>query len=112
MKKLKLDLSSFTGLQEYQNILTWDNVVSKKMYLTGGVGASGTGEAFGENYELPNAEAYAETCAAIANIFWNHRMFLLTGDSKYMDVLERILYNGAISGVSLEGNSFFYTNVL
>jgi DUF1680 family protein len=108
------DVSALSDDNEYKQALNhlWDNVVSKKMYLTGGVGASGTGEAFGENYELPNAEAYAETCAAIANIFWNHRMFLLTGDSKYMDVLERILYNGAISGVSLEGNSFFYPNVL
>ena len=108
------DLSALYNDSEYKQALDhlWDNVVSKKMYLTGGIGSSATGEAFGENYELPNSEAYAETCAAIANVFWNHRMFLLTGNSKYMDVLERILYNGAISGVSLEGNSFFYPNVL
>lgn len=108
------DITALCNDQEYKVALDhlWDNVVGKKMYLTGGVGASGTGEAFGENYELPNSDAYAETCAAIAQIFWNHRMFLLTGESKYMDVLERILYNGSISGVSLEGNSFFYPNVL
>lgn len=108
------DISALFDERVYKQALDhiWDNVISKKIYLTGGIGARGTGEAFGENYELPNAEAYAETCAAIANIFWNHRMFLLTGESKYMDILERTLYNGSISGVSLEGNSFFYDNVL
>jgi DUF1680 family protein len=108
------DVSALFDNREYKLALDyiWNNVVGKKIYLTGGVGASGTGEAFGRDYELPNAEAYAETCAAIAQIFWNHRMFLLTGESKYIDVLERVLYNGSISGVSLEGNSFFYPNVL
>jgi len=108
------DVSALYDKREYKRALDqiWNNVVDNKIYLTGGVGASGTGEAFGNNYELPNADAYAETCAAIAQIFWNHRMFLLTGESKYMDVLERVLYNGSISGVSLEGNSFFYPNVL
>lgn len=108
------DISALYNDLAYKRALDklWENMVSKKMYLTGGIGSSATGEAFGENYELPNSEAYAETCAAIANVFWNHRMFLLTGNSKYMDILERILYNGAISGVSLEGNSFFYPNVL
>jgi DUF1680 family protein len=108
------DISALYNDQDYKIALDhiWENVVGEKMYLTGGVGASGTGEAFGSDYELPNKDAYAETCAAIAQIFWNHRMFLLTGESKYMDVLERILYNGSISGVSLEGNSFFYPNVL
>jgi DUF1680 family protein len=90
----------------------WDNVVSKKMYITGGIGARHEGEAFGDNYELPNKTAYNETCAAIGNVYWNHRMFLLSGDSKYIDVLERSLYNGLISGVSLEGNLFFYPNCL
>jgi DUF1680 family protein len=90
----------------------WDNVVSKKLYITGGVGARHQGESFGDNYELPNQTAYNETCAAIGNIYWNHRMFLLTGDAKYIDVLERTLYNGMISGVSLEGNTFFYPNCL
>jgi DUF1680 family protein len=90
----------------------WDNVVSKKLYITGGIGARHKDESFGDNYELPNLTAYNETCAAIGNIFWNHRMFLLTGDAKYIDVLERTLYNGMISGVSLEGNTFFYPNCL
>jgi hypothetical protein len=108
------DVASLTGDREYIQAIDriWNNVVSKKMYLTGGIGATGSGEAFGGNYELPNAAAYAETCAAIGNVFWNHRMFLLHGDAAYMDVLERILYNGALSGVSLEGNRFFYPNPL
>ena len=79
---------------------------------TGGIGARHKGEAFGDDYELPNATAYAETCAAIANIFWNQRMFLLHGDARYIDVLERSLYNGFLSGVSFSGDRFFYTNPL
>lgn len=90
----------------------WDNVVSKKIYITGGVGNEPVGEAFGDNYKLPNLNCYNETCAAIGNIFWNHRMFLLLGDSKYIDVLEKTLYNGLLSGYSLDGNRFFYTNPL
>ncbi|AHW59499.1 hypothetical protein SAMN05444285_10366 [Draconibacterium orientale] len=90
----------------------WNNVVNKKIYITGGVGAKHDGEAFGENYELPNLTAYNETCAAIANVYWNYRMFLLHGDSKYIDVLERSLYNGVISGVALDGTNFFYPNPL
>ncbi|MBS1681833.1 MAG: glycoside hydrolase family 127 protein [Bacteroidetes bacterium] len=90
----------------------WQNVAGKKMYLTGGVGAAGDGERFGKNYELPNATAYAETCAAIAQVFWNHRMFMLHGESKYIDILEKVLYNGVISGVSLDGRSFFYSNAM
>jgi len=95
----------------------WENVVTKKLYLTGGIGAVGepgyaTGEAFGKNYELPNLTAYNETCAAIGNVMWNHRLFLLHGDGKYIDVLERILYNGLLSGVSLSGDRFFYPNPL
>ena len=90
----------------------WQNVVSKKLYLTGGIGARHQGESFGDNYELPNLTAYNETCAAIGNIYWNHRMFLLHGHAKYIDVLERTLYNGMISGVSLSGDSFFYPNCL
>ena len=90
----------------------WNDVVEHKQYLTGGLGARGHGEAFGEAYELPNDVAYAETCAAVANMLWNHRMFLLTGDSKYMDVFERVLYNGFLAGVSLEGDQFFYVNPL
>jgi DUF1680 family protein len=90
----------------------WENVVSKKLYITGGIGARHEGESFGEAYELPNLTSYNETCAAIGNIYWNHRMFLLHGEAKYIDVLERTLYNGMISGVSLAGNSFFYPNCL
>ncbi|MBN1694357.1 glycoside hydrolase family 127 protein [candidate division WOR-3 bacterium] len=90
----------------------WENVVSKKLYITGGIGARHDGESFGDDYELPNLTSYNETCAAIGNIYWNHRMFLLHGEAKYIDVLERTLYNGMISGVSLKGNSFFYPNCL
>lgn len=90
----------------------WNNIVTKKLYLTGGIGALHQGEAFGENYELPNLTAYNETCAAIANVYWNYRLFLLHGDSKYMDVLERSLYNGVISGVGMDGKTFFYPNPL
>jgi len=90
----------------------WENVVGKKLYLTGGIGATRHGEAFGANYELPNKTAYNETCAAIANALWNHRMFLLHGDAKYLDVLERILYNGFLSGVAVSGVEFFYPNPL
>ncbi len=90
----------------------WNNVVTKKLYITGGIGATHSGEAFGPNYHLPNMSAYCETCAAIGNVYWNHRMFLLHGDGKYIDVLERSLYNGVISGVSLDGKGFFYPNPL
>ena len=90
----------------------WRDVVDTKLYITGGIGARGSGEAFGEKYELPNRSAYAETCAAIANALWNQRMFLLHGDAQYADVLERVLYNGFLSGISLEGNTFFYPNPL
>jgi len=90
----------------------WADVVGKKLYLTGGVGAAGEYEGFGPAYKLPNLVAYCETCAAIANALWNHRMFLLQGDGKYIDVLERILYNGMISGVALDGKTFFYPNPL
>jgi DUF1680 family protein len=90
----------------------WGNVVGKKLYITGGIGATGRGEAFGAAYELPNMSAYNETCAAVGNDYWNHRLFLLHGDAKYIDVMERTLYNGLISGVSLDGKSFFYPNPL
>lgn len=90
----------------------WNNMATKKLYITGGIGSRAQGEGFGPNYELHNQSAYAETCAAIANVFWNYRMFLATGDAKYIDVLERALYNGVISGVSLSGDKFFYDNPL
>ncbi|MBR9998248.1 MAG: glycoside hydrolase family 127 protein [Cyclobacteriaceae bacterium] len=108
------DLAAYTGDFSYLPALDsiWSDVVHTKMYITGGIGASRNGEAFGAPYELPNAEAYAETCAAIANVFWNQRMFLLSGDGKYYDVLERTLYNGLLSGVSQSGDRFFYPNPL
>ncbi|PHN06257.1 glycoside hydrolase family 127 protein [Flavilitoribacter nigricans] len=90
----------------------WDNMVSKKMYITGGIGARHEGESFGDNYELPNATAYNETCASIGDVYWNHRLFMLYGDHKYYDVIERTLYNGLISGLSLDGEKFFYPNAL
>ena len=108
------DVAALTGDESYVRALDrlWTDVVSSKQYLTGGVGARHDEEAFGEDYELPNATAYNETCAAIANALWNYRMFLLHGESRYVDVLERILYNGFLSGIALSGDSFFYTNPL
>lgn len=90
----------------------WENMVNKKMYITGGIGALHEGEAFGENYQLPNLTAYNETCASIGDVYWNHRLHNLTGDVKYFDVIERTLYNGLISGLSLDGEKFFYPNAL
>ncbi len=90
----------------------WENVVSKKLYITGGIGQRAQGEGFGPNYRLPNMTSYCETCAAISNVYWNYRLFLNEGNSKYYDVLERTLYNGLISGVSLSGDLFFYDNPL
>lgn len=90
----------------------WVDLVTRKMYITGGCGARHEGEAFGEEYELPNKRAYAETCAAIANFMWNYRMFLATGEGKYVDVMEQVLYNGLLSGISLDGKHYFYVNPL
>ena len=108
------DVAALTGDKDYIKAIDaiWDNIVAKKLYITGGIGATNNGEAFGANYELPNMSAYCETCAAIGNVYVNYRLFLLHGESKYYDVLERTLYNGLISGVSLEGNGFFYPNPL
>jgi DUF1680 family protein len=90
----------------------WEHLITSKLYLTGGIGASGSGEAFGQPYELPNMTAYNETCASVGMDFWNHRLFLMEGDAKYIDVMERTLYNGLVSGVSLDGKTFFYPNPL
>lgn len=90
----------------------WHNMVEKKIYITGGIGARHEGESFGDNYELPNLTAYNETCAAIGSVYWNHRMHSMTGDVKYFDIIERTLYNGLISGLSLDGTHFFYPNAL
>jgi len=108
------DMAALTGDTSYIAAIDrlWENVVGRKLYLTGGIGARHTGEAFGDDYELPNAEAYTETCATIANVLWNQRMFLLHGDARYIDVLELSLYNGFLSGVGLSGDEFFYTNPL
>ena len=108
------DVAALNGDTAYLKAIDkiWDNMVGKKMYVQGSIGAVGDGERFGDNYELPNATAYNETCAAIGSVFWNQRMFLLHGDSKYIDVLEKTLYNGLISGVGLDGKSFFYTNAM
>jgi len=107
------DVAALKGDQRYLTAITaiWDNVVGRKLHLTGGCGARGAGEAYGDDYELPH-RCYNETCAAIAFLFWNHRMFLMTGDGKYMDVFERTLYNGFLSGISLSGDRFFYPNPL
>jgi DUF1680 family protein len=108
------DVAALTGDEGYKRAMDriWGNLVAKKYYITGGIGASGAGEAFGRDYELPNMTAYNETCAAVGNDYWNHRLFLLYGDAKYIDVMERTLYNGLISGVSLDGKTFFYPNRL
>ncbi len=108
------DVAALTGSEEYIQALDrlWENVVDKKMALTGGLGARHDRERFGENYELPNLTSYNETCAAIGSVLWNLRLFLLHQDAKYIDILERTLYNAVIVGVSLEGDTFFYPNPL
>lgn len=108
------DVAALTGDESLLHAIDtiWDNMVSKKMYVQGGLGAVPSGERFGDNYELPNTTAYNETCASIASVYWNYRMFLLHGDSKYMDILEKTLYNGLISGLGLDGKSFFYSNAM
>ncbi|MDR2495635.1 MAG: glycoside hydrolase family 127 protein [Tannerellaceae bacterium] len=90
----------------------WDDVALRNMYITGGIGSSRHNEGFTEDYDLPNREAYCETCASVGMVMWNARMNRLTGDGKYIDVLERAMYNGALAGISLEGNRFFYVNPL
>jgi DUF1680 family protein len=108
------DVAALTGDKAYFEALKriWENMSSKKLFITGGIGSRPQGEGFGPNYELFNHTAYCETCAAIANVYWNYRMFLATGESKYIDVCERALYNNVLSGVSLSGDKFFYDNVL
>jgi DUF1680 family protein len=108
------DVAALDGDKDYLRAIDqiWNNVVEKKIYVTGGIGALHEGEAFGANYELPNMTAYNETCAAVGENFWNQRLFLLHGDAMYVDVFERTLYNGLISGVSLDGKTYFYPNPL
>ncbi len=90
----------------------WTNMVDSKIYLHGGIGAKHEGESLGKNYELPNLTSYSETCASIGDVYWNNRLFMLTGNSKYFDIIERTLYNGLLSGISLDGKNFFYVNPL
>ena len=108
------DIAAIKNDSLYSNAVNnlWSNMVDKKMYITGGIGAKHEGEAFGENYELPNLTAYNETCASIGSVYWNHRLHKSSGDVKYFDVIERTLYNGLISGLSLDGTNFFYPNAL
>ena len=108
------DMAALTGDRAYFDAVRklWENVAGKKMYLTGGIGSRHDRERFGDNYELPNLIGYLETCASIGMAFWNHRMFLLTGDASYLDIMERVMYNGVLSGVSLDGALFFYANPL
>ncbi|MFX0134113.1 MAG: glycoside hydrolase family 127 protein, partial [Candidatus Hodarchaeota archaeon] len=121
MYSAMVDVGVYSNNRDYIDAVAriWNNVVSKKLYITGGIGARSYGEAFGDAYELPNyylpmedLGGYGETCAAIGNVLWNHRLFLLYGDAKYLDVLERTLYNGLIVGVSMDGKKFFYPNPL
>ncbi len=108
------DIAVLMNDADYGNAVDrlWRNMVEKKIYLTGGIGAKHEGEAFGGNYELPNLTAYNETCAAIGSVYWNHRLHCKTGLVQYMDVMERTLYNGLLAGLSLDGTHFFYPNPL
>lgn len=108
------DIAAIENDASYYNAVNklWNNVVTKKMYITGGIGSRPEGEAFGENYELPNLTGYNETCAAIGNVYWNHRLHNISGNSDYFDVIERSLYNGLVSGLSIDGKKFFYPNAL
>lgn len=108
------DIAALSGNKDYIKAIDqiWEDVVSKKMYVTGGIGSAGHNEGFSAPYELPNFNAYCETCASIAHIFWNHRLFLMHGQAKYIDVIERTLYNALSAGLSLSGDRFFYPNVL
>ncbi len=108
------DVAALTGDQGYMNAMkkVWEDVVYRNMYITGGIGSAGSNEGFTTDYDLPNEQAYCETCASVGMVFWNQRMNLLTGESQYIDVLERSLYNGALDGLSLSGDRFFYGNPL
>lgn len=108
------DIASLNKEDKYLEALNrvWDNVALKNMYITGGIGPSHKNEGFTEDYDLPNDTAYCETCASVGMVLWNYRMNMLNPDGKYIDVLERAMYNGALAGVSIEGNKFFYVNPL
>lgn len=108
------DVAALTGTTEYDEALkaVWEDIVGKKMYLTGGIGATGSNEGFANPFELPNYSAYCETCSSIAFVMWSRRMFQRSGDARYLDVLERTLYNALNAGLSLSGDAFFYPNPL
>ncbi|WP_348812773.1 glycoside hydrolase family 127 protein [Flavobacterium maritimum] len=108
------DVQSMTGKPKYSKALSsvWDDVVLRNMYITGGIGSSRANEGFTEDYDLPNLDAYSETCASVGMCYWNSRMNQSSGDSKYMDILERSMYNAVLAGVSISGNKFFYVNPL
>jgi uncharacterized protein len=108
------DVAAYTGDQGYIDALNrlWDDVVLRNMYITGGIGQSAHNEGFTEDYSLPNLTAYCETCASVGMVLWNWRMNQFTGDGKYVDVMERSMYNGALAGISLKGDTFFYVNPL
>lgn len=108
------DVAANTGDQDYLKAMrrVWEDVVYRNMYVTGGIGSAGSNEGFTVDYDLPNEKAYCETCASVGMVFWNQRMNMLTGNAEYMDVLEKSLYNGALDGLSLNGDRFFYGNPL
>jgi uncharacterized protein len=108
------DVAALTGDKGYLKAMrtVWEDVVYRNMYITGGIGAAGSNEGFTTDYDLPNEQAYCETCASVGMVFWNQRMNALTGNAEYIDVLERSLYNGALDGLSLSGDRFFYGNPL
>ncbi|HRI79816.1 MAG TPA: glycoside hydrolase family 127 protein [Cyclobacteriaceae bacterium] len=108
------DVAALTGDEGYMKAMNtvWEDVVYRNMYVTGGIGSSGSNEGFSNDFDLPNEQAYCETCASVGMVFWNQRMNLLTGDSRFIDVLEKSLYNGARDGLSLSGDKFFYGNPL
>jgi len=108
------DIAALTGDKQYENALDklWQNVTGKKLYVTGGIGSTGSGEALGADYDLPNMSAYNETCSSIANMMWNFKMYQFHEDGKYLDVFERTLYNAFLSGIGMDGKSFFYPNPL
>lgn len=108
------DVASQTGDAGYMKAMrtVWEDVVYRNMYITGGIGSAGSNEGFSQDYDLPNEQAYCETCASVGMVFWNQRMNSLTGNAEYIDILERSLYNGALDGLSLNGDRFFYGNPL
>lgn len=108
------DVAAVTNDEGYINAMKtiWEDVVYRNMYITGGIGAQGKNEGFGTDYDLPNESAYCETCASVGMVFWNQRMHMLTGEGRYIDVLEKSLYNAALDGLSLNGERFFYGNPL